>query len=212
MKPRAAARPAAIAYVSALHDHDGSLTGRLIEFGRRRGYGMLAIVLQWTAVRHLLDGKHVNVVVMPPREYGTPAGCEHDDEITQSLSRPAAHNRETTASRFVTEVRAAATCAVIYLPPSSPVDGPMAQRCLVHVEARGYQLAGIVRTREEIGRCFRTGVATVAVLARREHWDPLWEPRIEVAAEEQCDPARPQLLARKRNEGAQHRERPQLLR
>jgi hypothetical protein len=96
--------------------------------------------------------------------------------------------------------------ALMFLPRGAPIDGHLAKICLDHIERHGYQLAGIIHTYAEFISAYTAGVATVAVMARREHWDPMWEPRLEFATQDICfNPERPQLVAPRINEGGPHR-------
>jgi hypothetical protein len=94
--------------------------------------------------------------------------------------------------------------ALIYLPPGHTIDSHFAQICLAHIEDHGYKLAAVVHSYTDVMRAFATGLATVAVFARREHWDPEWEPRVEFATLDPCrDVNRPQILRRTVSEGGQ---------
>lgn len=74
--------------------------------------------------------------------------------------------------------------AIIYLPHDIPLDSPLAQQALAHIERRGYQLYSIVHQWCDALRLTRSGAATVIVFARPEHFEPTFTPRIEFVGED----------------------------
>lgn len=77
------------------------------------------------------------------------------------------------------------TTAVIFVPADIPEDGQFTQECLAHLERRGYQLgAAPLRNWDLVLQILRARLATVVVIARREHFDPGYEPRVEFVGEE----------------------------
>lgn len=77
------------------------------------------------------------------------------------------------------------TKAAIFLPADLPEDGLFTQQALMHIERRGYQLACMpLRDWPTVLHILRERLATVIVVARSEHLDPGFEPRVEVVGEE----------------------------
>lgn len=69
--------------------------------------------------------------------------------------------------------------AVILLPQNCPIDAQYAQDCREHVERRGYQLLTAAWRWEVVDAMFRRGMIDVVVMARREHFDTAWLPKVE---------------------------------
>lgn len=80
--------------------------------------------------------------------------------------------------------------AIIYLPRHIPVDSMFARQALAHIERRGYQLYSVVHDWRDALRLTRTGVASVVVFARAEHFEPDFEPRVEFVGEDTQNLAR----------------------
>lgn len=100
--------------------------------------------------------------------------------------------------------------AIAYLPPGVPIGGPLAAVCRNYAERQGYALTGVAHTYEDILAMFAAGSIQIAIFARREHWNPLWLPRIEFATN---DATSPQLLIPTTQAEAKrrHRNRPQII-
>lgn len=75
------------------------------------------------------------------------------------------------------------TNAVTYVPPSHPLDGIYAQRCLEHVQERNYHLVAIIREWDQLDQLIRAGSIEVVVFAKREHFFRIWRPRVEFVAQ-----------------------------
>jgi hypothetical protein len=69
--------------------------------------------------------------------------------------------------------------AVILLPIGAAIDGSFARQCITHIERHGYRLAAVLTDWAAALTMLRSKEAEVVVLARREHFEPDWTPRIE---------------------------------
>jgi hypothetical protein len=95
------------------------------------------------------------------------------------------------------------TNAIMLLPTGFGVDSTYARHCLLHIERRGYELAGIVHDWDTAIAQVRADEAEVVVLAREEHFDPGWTPRIEYVGEETRDLPSFDSIRKPRNERAE---------
>lgn len=72
------------------------------------------------------------------------------------------------------------TTAVIFVPNGQYE--LYASLCLNYCVAKGYEIGGVIQGDwEAVVRTISAGIATVVVVARPEHINPAWEPRIEIA-------------------------------
>jgi hypothetical protein len=99
--------------------------------------------------------------------------------------------------------------AVIYLPAVIALTDPLAAHCLEHITRRGYALFTVARDWSLVQLLLRQGTVQVVVLARREHLDPDFTPRVEVVGQDTRD-NRPALM--QRNPGRNRDERPRIRR
>lgn len=89
--------------------------------------------------------------------------------------------------------------AIIMLPVGAAIDGLYARQCIRHVEKHGYRLAGILlHDWSSALTMLRSEEAEVIVMARAEHFDPDWTPRVEFVGPDTRDLSR---YAKPRNEG-----------
>lgn len=72
------------------------------------------------------------------------------------------------------------TSAVIFI-PAGQLD-LYASTCSNYCLAKGYHVASLVHDWRGVIDVLQSGRATVIVVARLDHIDPTWEPRVEVAA------------------------------
>lgn len=59
--------------------------------------------------------------------------------------------------------------AVIFIPPNLSLDGEYAQECIAYVLHRGYRLAAIFRSWDDVDTSLILNTAQVVVVARGEH-------------------------------------------
>jgi hypothetical protein len=99
-------------------------------------------------------------------------------------------------------------CAVIFLPPGAPIDGPFARQCLEHIAREGYRLLTVAWEWQVAWSLLRSGDAQIIVVARGEHMDPCRVPRFEVAGHHPAAD-RPALVRRNQRQAA---DRPRQIR
>lgn len=99
------------------------------------------------------------------------------------------------------------TRAIILMPDGVDQHGVMAENCLDHCERRGYRVTMVAHDWEGALQALGAGLATVVVLARREHFDPSWKPRLEFVGQQTRDLRRPELRAPAEQTGSARRPR-----
>lgn len=99
------------------------------------------------------------------------------------------------------------TRAIILMPEGVETTAAMAENCVDHCNRRGYTVTMLARTWDAVLQALGAGLASVVVLARREHFDPNWKPRIEYVGQQTRD-LRPQLRA---PEPGRQQRRPQII-
>lgn len=92
------------------------------------------------------------------------------------LSRPGPGQRDRTGNRTL-------TTAVIFIPSDAEHFDQYLSQCLACRESCGYKDGGVVRDLHNAVTMQAGGLATVIIVARRDHLPPDGGPRIEVAAE-----------------------------
>jgi hypothetical protein len=81
------------------------------------------------------------------------------------------------------------------MPDGVDQHGVMAENCLAHCDRRGYTVTMVAHDWDGALQALGAGLATVVVLARREHFDPTWKPRLEFVGQQTRDLHRPELRA-----------------
>lgn len=102
------------------------------------------------------------------------------------------------------------TSAIILVPADAGGNEDLlAGNCIDHCERRGYTV--VTFSSDWIGalKALAAGLASVVVLARHEHFDPSWEPRVEFCGEDTIALRRPHL--KPRNDGPGHGRRPGII-
>lgn len=92
--------------------------------------------------------------------------------------------------------------AVIFVPEAEHL--VYIAQCTEYCQNQGYQIAGVIRDdwRATVAM-LSTGLATIIIMARPDHFDPAWEPRVEFVS----DAAAPQPAGGGRP-ASQRRRRP----
>lgn len=80
--------------------------------------------------------------------------------------------------------------AIIMLPVGVAIDSARAKLCLIHIERRGYHLAGVVHDWATALVKVRAQDAEVVVFADPDDFKADWTPRVEYVGDETQDLAR----------------------
>lgn len=101
--------------------------------------------------------------------------------------------------------------AVIFVPQGNPNDSHFADLCLGHIEEHHYRFFTVAWNWNTVLAMFAQDLADVCVMARREHLDPSWTPRVEFVGDDNDGRPRPRPKSGQRNAGRNRDRRPRLL-